>query len=230
MRVLGVDTVSKSCSVSIVEKQALISELTLSKKETHARHLMGMIDHVTRLSGMKPGDLDGYSVTIGPGSFTGIRIGISTVKGLAAGSGKPVVGVSSLDALANALSNTSKLICTMLDARRGEVYFSCYKYQNGCIKKICPEQALPPEKVVATIKEPCIFIGDGSMVYKKVIQDELGELACFADLFQNEVKASIVGKLGIDRMESKGVQSHEDLKPFYIRKCDAEIKKDTPKP
>jgi tRNA threonylcarbamoyladenosine biosynthesis protein TsaB len=133
MRVLAVDTATTSCSVAIVDKTSLLSEFTLYREQTHSKHLMDMIKAALRMSGLNFSDLDGFAVTRGPGSFTGLRIGISTIKGLAVVLEKPVVGVSSLEALALQVSYSRDLICPILDARKGEVYFSRYRFLNGQI-------------------------------------------------------------------------------------------------
>ncbi len=223
MKVLAVDTVSRSCSVSIVEEQSVVSEVSLSIKQTHARHLMGMIETALRISGISPQAVDGYAVSTGPGSFTGMRIGISTVKGLAHASGKPAVGISSLDALSHAVCHTDRLICAMLDARRGEVYYACYKCQDNQVRKLIPEQAASPDRVVQHIHEPCILVGDGADAYCSIFEEKLGSFAHFSDSAQNFVRASIVGKLGFEKLKNTGWKTEADLTPCYLRKCDAEV-------
>jgi tRNA threonylcarbamoyladenosine biosynthesis protein TsaB len=169
MKILAVDTATKSCSVAIVDKELLLAEVNISRKETHSKHLMEMINTVIGLSGITVSDLDGFVVTKGPGSFTGLRIGISAIKGLALANSKPIIGVSSLDALATQNSFSPYLICPFLDARRGEVYFSRYRIESGILKKEIDEDVLPPAQAVSDINEPCIFVGDGALVYKKII-------------------------------------------------------------
>jgi len=124
MRILAVDTATKSCSVAIVEKESIIAETTLFIEQTHSKHLMKMIDTALNLSGLTVSELDGFAVTRGPGSFTGLRIGISSIKGFAMASGKPVVGVSSLDSLAMQCCFSPYLVSPLLDARKGEVYYA----------------------------------------------------------------------------------------------------------
>ncbi|MFV9647064.1 MAG: tRNA (adenosine(37)-N6)-threonylcarbamoyltransferase complex dimerization subunit type 1 TsaB, partial [Desulfobacterales bacterium] len=148
MRILAVDTATKSCSVAIVEKESIIAETTLFIEQTHSKHLMEMIDTVLNLSGLTVSELDGFAVTRGPGSFTGLRIGISSIKGFAMASGKPVVGVSSLDSLAMQCCFSSYLVSPLLDARKEEVYFSRYRFENGYLKKELREQAIGPVQAV----------------------------------------------------------------------------------
>ncbi|MFV9647000.1 MAG: tRNA (adenosine(37)-N6)-threonylcarbamoyltransferase complex dimerization subunit type 1 TsaB, partial [Desulfobacterales bacterium] len=161
MKILAVDTAVKSCSVAIVDKESVLVEFTLGIEQTHSKHLMEMINTAIKLSGIIVSELDGFAVTRGPGSFTGLRIGISSIKGLAAATRKPLVGVSSLDALAMQCVFSQYLICPFLDARRGEVYFSRYRFNGDVLKKEIDEQVLPPGEAVCDINEACIFVGDG---------------------------------------------------------------------
>jgi len=223
MKILSVDTATKSCSVAIVDKEALLAEITILSGQTHAKHLMSMINKVVGMSGLKITDLDGYATTRGPGTFTGLRIGISTVKGLAVASGKPIVGVSSLDALAMQTFPSSYLICSILDARRGEVYCSRYRIDNRIMKKEGDEQVLSPAKAVRDINEPCVFIGNGVVLYHKLIEDTLGGLAYFAPFFQNTIRASTVAYLSMDRFEKNDTDDVSMFVPRYIRKSDAEL-------
>ena len=230
MKILAVDTASKSCSTAVVSEETLLAEITQVTDETHAKHLMGMIDTVVDLSGLVPSDLDGYAVTIGPGSFTGLRIGISTIKGLSAASGKGVAGVSSLDALATPFSCSSQWVCAMLDARRGEVYSSLYQFEGGRLIQKSQEQVLPPAEAVAGTTVPCLFVGDGSMVYRQIIQDTISELAIFAPDFHNCIKAAAVGQLGMEKFKARTINPAENLVPFYLRKSDAQIASSSAKP
>ena len=184
MKILAVDTATKSCSVAMVEKASLLAEVTMVREQTHSKHLMEMIQTVFDLSGLNLGEVDGYAVSRGPGTFTGLRIGISTVKGLAAASTKPVVGISSLDALAMQTSLSPSLVCPLLDARRDEVYCSRYRFQNGKMMKETEENVFPPETAIRDINEPCRFVGNGARLYRTEITDIMGDLAVFAPVDQ----------------------------------------------
>jgi len=224
MRILAVDTSTKSCSVAIIDDQSLLAEQIKVTKQTHAKHVMGMIDDVIELSGLKFNDLEGFAVCRGPGSFTGLRIGISTVKGLAFASGKPLVGVSSLDALAMQSANPSFLITSLLDAKRKEVYCARYRYIKGIFEKKTEEELLPPEKAIGDIHEPCIFIGNGAVIYRNLILDRLAGLAYFEPDFRNTIRASTIAYLSSERFCSGDTDNVAIFAPKYIRKSDAEIK------
>ncbi len=223
MRILAVDTATTSCSVAIVDKTSLLSEFTLAKEETHSKHLMDMIKAALRMSGLNFSDLDGFAVTRGPGSFTGLRIGISTIKGLVVASEKPVVGVSSLETLALQVSYSRDLICPILDARRGEVYFSRYRFLNGHLKKQTKERVAPPDQAVEDLNESCLFVGNGALLYKEMILEKMGELASFAPLIQNTIRASTMAYLSMAKFENNDTDDIEKILPYYIRKSDAEL-------
>ncbi len=224
MKILAVDTATKSCSVAIVDKEFLLAEVTAVSQQTHSKHLLEMISLVIKLSGLNASDLKGFAVTQGPGSFTGLRIGISSVKGFAAAFGKPVVGVSSLDALARQVSFSSYLICCFIDARKGEVYSARYRYTGAILKKESKDQAVEIGDVLNIINEPCIFIGNGAVLYHKTIKEKLGELANFAAAEQNIIRASTVACLSMNRFENNDTDDLEAFVPRYLRKPDAELK------
>lgn len=223
MRVLAVDTATTSCSVAIVDKTSLLSEFTLDREQTHSKHLMDMIKAALRMSGLNFSDLDGFAVTRGPGSFTGLRIGISTVKGLAVALEKPVVGVSSLEALALQVSYSRDLICPILDARKGEVYFSRYRFLNGHLKNQTKERVAPPDKAVDDLSESCLFVGNGALLYKEIILEKMGKFASFAPLIQNTIRASTMAYLSMAKFEKNDTDDIEKISPYYIRKSDAEL-------
>ena len=209
--------------MAVVEKASLLAEVTMIREQTHSKHLMGMIRTVVDLSGLDLGEVDGYAVNRGPGTFTGLRIGMSSVKGLAAASGKPVVGVSSLDALAMQAFISPYLVFPLLDARRGEVYGSQHRFQNGKMMKETNENVFPPEIAIRNIKEPCLFVGNGARLHRTEIIDIMGDLAIFAPVFQDTIRASTIAYLGADRFENGDTDDVGTLSPQYIRKSDAEI-------
>jgi tRNA threonylcarbamoyladenosine biosynthesis protein TsaB len=172
-------------------------------------------------------ELDGFAVTRGPGSFTGLRIGISTVKGLALATGKPVAGVSTLDALAYQFPSFPDYVCPLLDARKGEVYTALYK----CIphmtwEKVADDRAIGPREWLMQIEGACLFVGDGATLYKNLVKEIIGEQARFAPPYLNTVRASVVAHIGMEQIERGEVGDVAFLVPHYIRKSDAEIKLD----
>ncbi len=223
MKILALDTTTNSCSAAIVDDELVSAELTTVNNQTHSKHLMTMIDTVCAVAGVKIADMDGYAVTIGPGSFTGLRIGISTIKGLAWSLNKPVVGVSSLDALAWQCSPGNYLVCALLDARKHEVYCCRYRFQDGELKKEGAEQVVAPGEIIGDIREPCVFVGSGAVMYKEQIAEKLGSFAHFAGWNQHTLRASSVAGLSLKRFVHRQTDDVALLVPQYIRKSDAEL-------
>jgi tRNA threonylcarbamoyladenosine biosynthesis protein TsaB len=223
MKILAVDTATNSCSVAATDNGKLAAELTVNKSETHSKHLMEFIHSVLENAGFGIGDIDGLAVTVGPGSFTGLRIGISTIKGLAHALGRPVAGVSTLKALARQCGQTPHLICPLLDARKGEVYAATYRFTEGQLIQKTGERTMIPEAVVEDIKSACVFIGTGAQLYRQRIVTAAGSLAHFVPEGQNTIKASSVAFLSMPRFEVNDTDGIGGLVPHYIRKSDAEL-------
>ena len=223
MRILAVDTATKSCSVAVTENETVLGEITKVSEQTHSKHLLEMVHAVIQEAGLTLSDLEGFAVTRGPGSFTGLRIGISSVKGLALALNRPVVGISSLQTLAQQIKPTSHLVCPLIDARKGEVYTSIYRFDTDALTPEHEERVLAPHEVVQNIHSPCIFVGSGAVLYRGLIMDKLGDLASFAPQDRHIIQASTVAYLGLKRFESGDVGEVADLVPYYIRKSDAEL-------
>jgi len=230
MKILAVDTATESCSVAVADTAAspglntgTLAELTNVTRQTHSKHLMEMIHTVLRMSGLTVSDLDGFTVATGPGSFTGLRIGISAVKGLAFASGKPVVGISNLDALAYPFAFLPYLICVLQDARRKEVYCGCYKTEDGVLKKEGEDKVCSPDMAISQIDEPCLFVGNGAALYQNFISDKLGEKACFAPCSYHTIRASALVSLSLEKFEAGNTDDMAAFVPHYIRKSDAEL-------
>jgi tRNA threonylcarbamoyladenosine biosynthesis protein TsaB len=223
MRILAVDTATQSCSVAVTEHRQLLAELTIANGRTHSRHLMHLIDSVLEMAELKVDQVDGFAATIGPGSFTGLRIGISTVNGLAYALHKPVVGVSSLEALALQCSQTPFLICAVIDARKKEVYSCRYRFEKQLLIKEGQEQVASPDHILQDISEACVFVGNGAVLYRQMIADELGQLAHFADDNRHIIRAATIAALSVARIEQISAADLKFLVPRYIRKSDAEL-------
>jgi tRNA threonylcarbamoyladenosine biosynthesis protein TsaB len=222
MILLAVDTVSRSCSVALVDRQGPISQSALVSRETHSRHLMGLVSAILTASGVDLESVGGFGVTVGPGSFTGLRIGISAVKGLAAATGRPVVGISSLAALAEPFRWLDGLVCPMMDARRNEVYAGLYRAENGVLVPVMTERAVLPETLLADINGDCMFVGDGAVAYRELISQKIGGRARFAAPYCSQVQAGVVGYLALRKFERGETMPGRDLVPAYLRRSDAE--------
>jgi tRNA threonylcarbamoyladenosine biosynthesis protein TsaB len=203
----------------------VISDYLLNISVTHSERLLGAIEFVLREARCPIGEIDGWAVSLGPGSFTGLRIGVSTVKGLAFATGKPVAGVSTLDVLASQIAPTSYLICPILDARKQEVYTAFYRYEDGnSLKRQSDYQAIRPEDLVKKIKEHTIFLGDGVKTYGDFLLNSLPSLAIFPPAPLNVSHGSMVAKLGFKLLQKGERLDLSNFAPLYIRPSEAEMK------
>ena len=183
MIVLGIETATMTGGVALLNEQRVISEYTLNVKTTHTARLMPALEQILRDSSIDKSQIDGIAVSIGPGSFTGLRIGLATAKGLALGLDVPLVGIPTLDALARNIPFSKHQICTVLDAKKKEIYYSLYRYdeaQGSELVRQTPYQVIPPAELVEQITEKTIFLGDALDAYRSFIRENLGELAIFA--------------------------------------------------
>jgi tRNA threonylcarbamoyladenosine biosynthesis protein TsaB len=229
MKIFAIDTSTPSGSIALLEDDQLIAELTTCIQKTHADRLLPSIKTLLDNIGTKPEDIDGFALAIGPGSFTGLRIGLSTIKGLAWSLKKKVVGVSTLEALAMNLPYSNKPVCPMLDARKKEVYAAVYKCnvtQGFSLEPICimPDTAISPDNLINKIKEPTIFLGDGIKVYGNLIKDMLKDMAVIAPAHLWQIKASSVGLLAWKKFKCGNIDSPESIRLNYLRPSEAEIK------
>jgi tRNA threonylcarbamoyladenosine biosynthesis protein TsaB len=226
MRILALDTASACGSVAVGEGEKLLSEILLGRQETHSRHLMTMVDRALQMAGVALGQIDGFGITVGPGSFTGLRIGLGTLKGLAVVTGKPVATVSSLEALAIQCAPSPSLICPMLDARNQEVYFARYRLTGNHLEPRTPACSAVPEAALSGLGDKsCLFVGDGALRYRSQIEKTLGARAAFALPFQHTIRASSVWHLSRALFSAgKGVEA-AGLVPRYLRKSYAKPQK-----
>jgi tRNA threonylcarbamoyladenosine biosynthesis protein TsaB len=182
-----------------------------------------MIAEACRLAGLAVGGMDAYAVVKGPGSFTGLRIGVSTVKGLAEAAGRPIVGISALQTLAEQAAASTPLVCPLIDARRGEVYFSTYRVIDAVLVERYPENVLRPDQVLDKIDAPCTFVGNGAVLYRSIIRDNLGERAYFTHSLEHIIRASTVARLALKRLRNGDSDELPHFVPAYVRKSDAQI-------
>jgi tRNA threonylcarbamoyladenosine biosynthesis protein TsaB len=222
-RVLAVDTAGPSCSVAVTEADRLLVEINSGMAQTHSRHLMPMVDTALEMAGLALSDLDLFAASKGPGSFTGLRIGMSCVKGMALATGKPAVGISSLEALARQAAIPGWLVCPMLDARRAEVYYSLFESQNKGLACIGNETAAAVDRVLDTVNEQCLFVGSGALAYRGQIEERLGNIAAFPPTDQHTIRGAALARMALKCFETGDASSAAELTPVYLRKSDAEL-------
>jgi tRNA threonylcarbamoyladenosine biosynthesis protein TsaB len=225
MLVLGIDSATSVATAALADTKEVIAELFYNTKKNHSQRLMPMIDSILQDTGISLEDIEGFSVSIGPGSFTGLRIGLSTIKGLAHVLQKPLVGISTLDALANNLKGSCGLICPILNARKNEVYTALY---DGVTMNLLTEYlAVSPDKIIKIIEkkgEMVTILGDGVEIFKDLFIDRLGEQIKFALPNNNLPRAGQIACLGAKKLIKGQNDSLDLLKPFYIRKSEAEVR------
>jgi len=224
MLTLAFDTSSKTAAVALLRDSDILYDNIISTDLKHSEVLLPAIDHALRAISVKIKDVDLFACTIGPGSFTGLRIGVSTLKGLILATGKPAVGISSLAALALNAGKTSKLISSVMDAGRGHVYAAFYRYdKNEYLEQIGVEKAVQPENILSDIDEEIELVGDGAIKYADIIGKNKKIVINLK--LPKYIKASAVGILGINKFYRKDLLNAETLTPVYLRSADALPKK-----
>lgn len=225
MILLAVDTATHSCSVAVVADGVIRAEATVVTRETHSKHLMSLIAKTLSIAHCDWGDVDGMAVSLGPGTFTGLRIGLATVKGLATALDKPLAGVSTLEALAWQAGPRSEIICSSLDARRQQVYYGIFKYHaQSRLEPLGPLGVASIETVLAQVSEPCLFIGNGAEVYADRLLFDSKKGISLAPGPHNILRAASIGFLADQQVTHSGWDDMADLVPIYLRKSDAELK------
>ncbi len=224
MKILAIDTSSKICSVSVLEDKNVLIENHNDDEKTHSQKLMPIIDETLKHANLTLDDIDLLACSQGPGSFTGIRIGISTVKAFADVKNIPIIGVTSLEALAyNVKSNN--LVASIVDAKHDNVYFAMYEFDNGC--KIIEE---PISCTITTVVEilknhsnkNIILVGDGSAVHHELLNEELSNIK-FASDEQNLQTSISVGLAALDKYNNSNYSPTFSVSPIYLKKSEAEI-------
>jgi tRNA threonylcarbamoyladenosine biosynthesis protein TsaB len=224
MIILAFDTATKIGSVAITYEDQLIISCTKKSNISYSKRLLSSIELTLKQASLTLEDMSGFGVTIGPGSFTGLRIGLSIAKGLAYATGKPLVGVSTLEAMAFGLPFVPYLICPVIDARKGEVYAGFYKNQGQTLLKTSPEMVLSPRDLCQYINEPVLFLGDGIEVYRDFFKQGLKDEAFFVAEGRRGPVGACVALLAFEKMKEGQTEDIGSIKPRYIRRSEAEIR------
>ena len=224
MRILGIESASLVASVAIVTDDVITAEYTVNLKKTHSQTLLPMIDEIVKMLEVPLESIDAIAVSGGPGSFTGLRIGSATAKGLGLALGKPLIHVPTMDAMGYCLYGASALICPMLDARRQQVYTGLYRYEEKF--EIVKEQCITDiHALIAELNERgerVIFLGDGVPVNRAVIEEEMKVPYSFAPAQASRQRASAVAALGAVYLAEGKTETAAEHKPDYLRKSQAE--------
>jgi tRNA threonylcarbamoyladenosine biosynthesis protein TsaB len=224
MIVLSIDSATESASCAILDNEKLLGEVSLNNKKQHSVVLMPLVDSLLKNLQLTIKDIDGFVISKGPGSFTGLRIGMSMVKGLSQGSNKPFASVSSLDALAYNMAYTEGIICPILDALRDNIYTALYSFENGILVKNTDYMALHIDELIELLKDQnkaVTFIGDAVDKFRDKLQESLQKVS-FAPKHLNLARASSLGELGQKLLEDGVYDDLYTSAPIYLRKPQAE--------
>jgi len=225
MKMLAVETSTMLGGVAIMDDaEGLVAETRLNIRTTHSEELMTGIDFVLRHAGMTIADIDAFGVSAGPGSFTGLRIGLSTVKGFSYATGRPVVAVPTLEAFAWNFPYSEHPVCPMLDARKKEVYAAVFRWRDEGFEKTMEERSIAPGELAKVLQGPVLFAGEGARIYKDVLRDALAERALFAPSQWGVPSPANVAFLGLKKAMNGEFTDPVRLVPLYIRKSEAEVK------
>ena len=223
MYILGIETSTTTGSVAVVSEDGVIAQYSLNIEVTHSERLMSTVDRVLKDTGLTMAGMDGYAVAIGPGSFTGLRIGLAAVKGLALVSGKPIAAVPTLQALAWNLPYAAYPVCPLLDARKNEVYAAVYRFEGTMLMQDMAEAVVPLSRLSERISGKTIFTGEASRLFHKELATLFGDQALFAPASAILPSAATVAEIGMDMIKSGKPADPDSLTPMYIRRPEAEV-------
>lgn len=222
MLILAFDTSSQTASVAILNDEKILYETIINVGLNHSAVLLPAIEQACLQARMKIADIDLFACTIGPGSFTGLRIGASTMKGFMLVTERPAVGVSSLAAVALNAVRSSKMIYSIMDAGRGQVYSACFKYvEKGLLEQIGKEQVSHPSEI--EYDQNAVYVGDGAVKYADIIIGDKKNNVILPS--QQYCRASSVGLLGKEKYDRNELLNAEIFVPVYLRSADADSKK-----
>ena len=225
MKILAIESSGLVASVAVTENNTLLGEYTMNHKKTHSQTLLPMLEELSRMIELDLNSIDAIAVSQGPGSFTGLRIGSATAKGLGLALNKPIIPVPTVDALAYNLWGTDKLVCPLMDARRQQAYTGLYTFENGKLYTIVPQCAVDISEVAAEVNiqgREVIFLGDGVPVFEEYLNAHVTVPYSFAPATCHIQRAVSVAALG-EVLYAKGIaESAREHKPEYLRLSQAE--------
>lgn len=223
MKVLAIETSTYSGSIAVSEGGRTLGELYLDMGPSHSEKLVPAIDRMLTDLGIGRKDLNGVAVSLGPGSFTALRVGISTAKGLSYSLGIPVIGASSLEIIAMNLPFAPVQVCAVTDARKGELYAAMFRTDGGVVCRLSDDMIVSPGELAETIKEKTIFIGEGALLYRDFLEDNGlgGEYPVFCPSYMNHPRASALAFYGFGKIAGGHKDEVMGLAPMYLRKPDA---------
>lgn len=222
MKILALDTTAQVCTVAVTEDKRLIAEMTVNTGNTHSETLLPLVEQILKISELSLDDIDCFACSTGPGSFTGVRIGVATIKGIAYGKNKPCVSVSTLDALAYNLAGYGGILCPVMNARRNQVYNALFEWDGEKIVRLCPDRALSIEELdeeLSVIGKKIYLSGDGYDItakgFKKTSVEYVPERARHQSGYS-------VACCALEKIISGDTLSDSAIVPIYLRPSQAE--------
>lgn len=225
MRILALDSSGLVASVAIMEEEQTIAEYTVNYKKTHSQTLLPMLDEIVKMTEMDLNTIDAIAIAGGPGSFTGLRIGSATAKGLGLALGKPLIHVPTLEGLACNLYGCSSLICPIMDARRNQVYTGVYRLNESGLQVVKEQMAIDVGVLAEQLNalgEAVTFLGDGVPVYREQLEEKLTVPFTFAPANMNRQRAASVGLRGFQYYREGRMETAAEHQPDYLRVSQAE--------
>ncbi|MGN0170373.1 MAG: tRNA (adenosine(37)-N6)-threonylcarbamoyltransferase complex dimerization subunit type 1 TsaB [Lachnospiraceae bacterium] len=225
MKILGLDTSGMVASVAVVEEDILLAEYTINYKKTHSQTLLCMLDEVVKMTELDLNSVDAIAVSAGPGSFTGLRIGSATAKGLGMALKKELVHVPTVDGLAYNMVGARELVCPLMDARRNQVYTGLYRFEQDRMTTLVEQCAVDIQDIMEEInqrKEAVVFLGDGVPVYRSVIEESCRVPFYFAPAHMNRQRGASVAALGLRYAKEGKTETAAAHRPEYLRQTQAE--------
>ena len=224
MKILAIDTSTLVAAAAVMENDKLLGEFVISHKKTHSQKLLPIVEKIMSELELTPKEIDVFAASIGPGSFTGLRIGVTTIKAMAFAANKPVVSVPTLDALAYNIPMSDSMVCPIIDARNNQVYTAIYTWEEKGQKRVTDYIGVPVSELVELIRQrnkKVIFVGDGVEIHKAYLSTQLEdcEFAPGSLLLQ---RASSVASIAYLKAQEGLLESSFEMAPFYLRKSQAE--------
>lgn len=225
MKILGLDSSGIVASVAVVEDDAMIAEYSVNYKKTHSQTLLPMLDEVVKMTELDLNTIDAIAVAGGPGSFTGLRIGSATAKGLGLALEKPLISVPTVEALAFNLYDVQGLICPIMDARRNQVYTGIYRFEEHKLQVVEDQMAVPVGELLEKLNgygQQVTFLGDGVPVFRETILEKAKFSCSFAPAHVNRQRAAAVAALGLVYYQEGRYETAREHMPDYLRVSQAE--------
>ncbi len=225
MLIFGIDTCCNAATAAIIDDKKMVAQTVLNQGRTHSQIMMPQIEEMFKIAELDPGEIDAFAAAQGPGSFTGVRIGVATAKALAQATKKPCIAISTLEALAYSSKHFDGIAAPILDARRDQVYNALFDCKRGSMTRMTEDRALALCSLLEeldSLDRDVIFMGDGVFVFEDEIKKQLGDRAFFAPKTTVMNLGGAVAELGAEKFKQGDTITYGELVPSYVRLSQAE--------